>query len=113
MKPSMRIHPAIGGGSRRAPAASAAAASRPAWAIATPAVRTLAAQNGVDLASVVGSGTGGRITRKDVVAASPARTRVTPDDALYALAWGSPEAAQPTPAADTAEGAYAAAWGND
>ena len=40
---------------------------------ATPLVRKIAAELGVDLASVSGTGPGGRITEKDVRAAAPAR----------------------------------------
>jgi pyruvate dehydrogenase E2 component (dihydrolipoamide acetyltransferase) len=52
--------------------------------LASPPVRHLAAQRGVDLALVPGTGKGGRITRADVERASqasapePARRRVTP-----------------------------------
>ncbi|WP_123040884.1 dihydrolipoamide acetyltransferase family protein [Cohnella candidum] len=64
-----------------APAPAAAAPSRPAAAVAapaafdpsapmrarySPAVQRLAAENGVDLTRVAGTGIGGRITRKDV-----------------------------------------------
>ena len=42
----------------------------------TPIVRKLAAELGVDLATVRGSGVGGRIRKEDVMAAVPARTTV-------------------------------------
>jgi 2-oxoglutarate dehydrogenase E2 component (dihydrolipoamide succinyltransferase) len=58
-----------------APAASAAPASigvpadrGPRSQILSPLVRKLAAEHGVDLAQVVGTGTGGRITKNDVMA---------------------------------------------
>ncbi|WP_338059900.1 E3 binding domain-containing protein, partial [Streptomyces ossamyceticus] len=38
----------------------------------TPLVRKLAAENGVDLASVKGTGVGGRIRKQDVIAAAEA-----------------------------------------
>ncbi|MCK1978109.1 E3 binding domain-containing protein, partial [Jeotgalicoccus huakuii] len=37
--------------------------------VAAPAARKLAEENGIDLATVAGTGKGGRITKEDVVAA--------------------------------------------
>ena len=59
----------------KAPAAGAAPGGvkefvRPARAVASPAVRKRAAELGVDLAGIAGSGTGGTVTRDDVEAAS-------------------------------------------
>jgi pyruvate/2-oxoglutarate dehydrogenase complex dihydrolipoamide acyltransferase (E2) component len=48
--------------------------------IATPAVRKLAKDRGVDLSSIAGSGPGGRVTREDVERASAGD--VAPDDEL-------------------------------
>ncbi|MYU34884.1 2-oxoglutarate dehydrogenase, E2 component, dihydrolipoamide succinyltransferase [Streptomyces sp. SID8358] len=56
-----------------APAAAAPAASAgDEGAYVTPLVRKLAAENGVDLGSVKGTGVGGRIRKQDVVAAAEA-----------------------------------------
>lgn len=55
-------------GQRTAPAAAPTEAS-PAAVRATPPVRKLARERGVDLAAVSGSGPGGRITREDVLSA--------------------------------------------
>ncbi|MFJ4114246.1 2-oxoglutarate dehydrogenase complex dihydrolipoyllysine-residue succinyltransferase [Pseudomonas sp. NPDC089758] len=58
-----------------APAAAAPAAATPAAdageddPVAAPAARKLAEENGIDLATVAGTGKGGRITKEDVVAA--------------------------------------------
>ncbi|MFD5015745.1 2-oxoglutarate dehydrogenase, E2 component, dihydrolipoamide succinyltransferase [Streptomyces chartreusis] len=55
-----------------APAAPAAAQATDEGAYVTPLVRKLAAENGVDLASVKGTGVGGRIRKQDVIAAAEA-----------------------------------------
>jgi 2-oxoisovalerate dehydrogenase E2 component (dihydrolipoyl transacylase) len=60
-------------GPRQAPAAVADAAP-PAGVRATPPVRKLARERGVDLATVRGSGPDGRITREDVLEAGSAQT---------------------------------------
>lgn len=70
-----------GSAAAAAPAAAAPAASAPAAApaagaedpIAAPAARQLAEENGINLASVKGTGKDGRITKEDVVAAVEAR----------------------------------------
>ncbi|MBE4774587.1 2-oxoglutarate dehydrogenase, E2 component, dihydrolipoamide succinyltransferase, partial [Streptomyces caniscabiei] len=55
-----------------APASSAAAKATDEGAYVTPLVRKLAAENGVDLGSVKGTGVGGRIRKQDVIAAAEA-----------------------------------------
>ena len=65
----------------------------------SPAVMRLAEQHGVDLAQVVGTGMGGRITRKDVLAYIDAAEQMqtqTPPPAPDVVA---PETAAPTPGA--------------
>ena len=67
----------VEGGAAAAPAAAPAAAAPAAAAadageddpVAAPAARKLAEENGIDLATVAGTGKGGRITKEDVVAA--------------------------------------------
>jgi len=56
-----------------APAAGTLQANGPRSQILSPLVRRLAAERRVDLASLSGSGTGGRITKKDVLAAAASR----------------------------------------
>ncbi|MEH0629929.1 2-oxoglutarate dehydrogenase, E2 component, dihydrolipoamide succinyltransferase [Streptomyces stelliscabiei] len=73
-----------------APAASAAAKATDEGAYVTPLVRKLAAENGVDLGSVKGTGVGGRIRKQDVVAAAEA--------AKAAAAAPAPAAAAPAAA---------------
>ncbi|NEA62146.1 2-oxoglutarate dehydrogenase, E2 component, dihydrolipoamide succinyltransferase [Streptomyces sp. SID12488] len=78
-----------------APAAPApAATSGDDGAYVTPLVRKLAAENGVDLGSVKGTGVGGRIRKQDVLAAA--------DAAKAAAAAPAPAAAVAAPAASTA-----------
>ncbi|MFK4110178.1 2-oxoglutarate dehydrogenase, E2 component, dihydrolipoamide succinyltransferase [Streptomyces sp. NPDC002176] len=83
-----------------APAAPATAPSAPTatqatdeGAYVTPLVRKLAAENGVDLASVKGTGVGGRIRKQDVTAAA---------EAAKAAAAPAPAAAQAPAAAKKA-----------
>ncbi|MER7112469.1 2-oxoglutarate dehydrogenase, E2 component, dihydrolipoamide succinyltransferase, partial [Streptomyces sp. NPDC000229] len=75
-----------------APVTPAPAAAQPAedGAYVTPLVRKLAAENGVDLASVKGTGVGGRIRKQDVIAAAEA--------AKAAAAAPAPAAAAPAAA---------------
>jgi 2-oxoglutarate dehydrogenase E2 component (dihydrolipoamide succinyltransferase) len=77
-----------------APAGSPAAESAP---YVTPLVRKLATENGIDLASVKGTGVGGRIRKQDVLAAVEARDEAkrTPPAAPAPLA----AASAPTPVA--------------
>ncbi len=72
-----------------APSSVALAADEGAYV--TPLVRKLAAENGVDLASVKGTGVGGRIRKQDVIAAAEA--------AKAAAAAPAPAAAAPAAAA--------------
>ena len=88
-----------------APAAAAAApaqAAAPADAgeddpIAAPAARKLAEENAIDLASVAGTGKGGRITKEDVVAA------VANKKAAPAAAAAKPAAAAAAPVVATGD----------
>lgn len=87
--PGQRTAPAA----RAEPALPEAAPARPAGKVpATPPVRRLAKDRGVDLATVEGTGPGGRITRDDVLRAADA---------------AEPSAPQEPPAADRAPAAAA------
>jgi pyruvate dehydrogenase E2 component (dihydrolipoamide acetyltransferase) len=89
-----------------APVAPTAAADAPRRTILSPVVRKLAAEHGIDLDQVAGTGSGGRITRKDVMAfidagASAPSAKVTlepaPEPAPAAPATAA-EPAAPSPA---------------
>ncbi|MCT7368616.1 2-oxoglutarate dehydrogenase, E2 component, dihydrolipoamide succinyltransferase, partial [Mycolicibacterium llatzerense] len=80
-----------------APAPAAAAPSDDASPYVTPLVRKLASENNVDLASVQGTGVGGRIRKQDVLAAAEA-----------AKAPAAPAPAAPAPAAPAAKAPAAA-----
>ncbi|WP_432044164.1 2-oxoglutarate dehydrogenase, E2 component, dihydrolipoamide succinyltransferase [Streptomyces cadmiisoli] len=70
-----------------APAAPAPAAqATDEGAYVTPLVRKLAAENGVDLATVKGTGVGGRIRKQDVLAAAEAAKAAAPAPAAPAAA---------------------------
>ncbi|MFG2516742.1 2-oxoglutarate dehydrogenase, E2 component, dihydrolipoamide succinyltransferase [Streptomyces sp. NPDC048584] len=68
----------------QAPAAPAAAQATDDGAYVTPLVRKLAAENGVDLATVKGTGVGGRIRKQDVLAAAEAAKAAAPAPAAAA-----------------------------
>ncbi|GAA3215767.1 2-oxoglutarate dehydrogenase, E2 component, dihydrolipoamide succinyltransferase [Actinocorallia longicatena] len=78
-----------------APAAPAAPAAEPDGAYVTPLVRKLAAEHGVDLGAVEGTGVGGRIRKQDVLEAAKAK-QAAPAPAPQAPA---PAAAPAAPAA--------------
>ncbi|MET4134461.1 2-oxoglutarate dehydrogenase, E2 component, dihydrolipoamide succinyltransferase [Pseudarthrobacter sp. PvP090] len=76
-----------------APAAAPAAASAESGYV-TPLVRKLANQQGVDIASLAGTGVGGRIRKQDVLAAAEAKAAPAP--AAAAPAPSAAPAARPT-----------------
>ncbi|MCC6304098.1 MAG: pyruvate dehydrogenase complex dihydrolipoamide acetyltransferase [Rhodobacteraceae bacterium] len=91
-----------------APAAPAAAAGKGGRLFASPLARRLAAEKGVDLARIAGSGPHGRIVKADVVAARPAVAAPAPaaaESAAPAAAAAPPRPAAPAaaPAGATAE----------
>ncbi len=79
-----------------APASSAGDGDRDAAAYVTPLVRKLAADHGIDLASVTGTGIGGRIRKQDVLSAAEAAKAPEPTPAAQAPAPSAPAAAAPT-----------------
>ncbi|GAP45313.1 2-oxoglutarate dehydrogenase, E2 component, dihydrolipoamide succinyltransferase [Streptomyces azureus] len=78
-----------------APAAPAAAQPADDGAYVTPLVRKLAAEHGVDLSTVKGTGVGGRIRKQDVMAAAEAAKAAA---AAPAPAAAAPAAAKKAPA---------------
>ena len=67
-------------------------------AYATPLVRKLAAERGVDLSTVVGTGVGGRIRKEDILATSPTLSPVVISNRPSAPAAGRHSAQTSTPA---------------
>jgi pyruvate dehydrogenase E2 component (dihydrolipoamide acetyltransferase) len=61
-----------------APAAPPAAPGRPGEVLATPKVRALAKELGVEIGAVLGTGPGGRVTEEDVRSYRPVRAERTP-----------------------------------
>ena len=97
--------------SPEAPSAGAHAGAAPSDLYVTPLVRKLAAQSGVDLSTVRGTGVGGRITKQDIFDAThrPAGAVPTAAAAPIAAAVAAPAAAAPAPAAAPAAPAAAPA----
>ncbi|MCX5557082.1 2-oxoglutarate dehydrogenase, E2 component, dihydrolipoamide succinyltransferase [Streptomyces sp. NBC_00038] len=80
------------------PAPAPAAVSGDEGAYVTPLVRKLAAENGVDLATVKGTGVGGRIRKQDVIAAAEAAKKAAAAPApAAAVTAGGPAAAKKAP----------------
>ncbi|PRY62040.1 2-oxoglutarate dehydrogenase, E2 component, dihydrolipoamide succinyltransferase [Glycomyces artemisiae] len=77
--------------------APAAPASKPSGSYVTPLVRKLAADNGVDLAQVTGSGVGGRVRKEDVQALIDAKKAEAPAPAAAAPAKAAPAPAEVSP----------------
>jgi 2-oxoglutarate dehydrogenase E2 component (dihydrolipoamide succinyltransferase) len=78
-----------------APTAATAASTEGDDSYVTPLVRKLAADNGVDLGSVTGTGVGGRIRKQDVLAAAEAAKAPAPAAAAPAPAAAPAVAASP------------------
>ena len=109
--PPQPQRPSSPGPSMSSPSASAASAStataeRPDLSDvrATPAVRKLAAENGIDISQIEGTGLGGRVSRKDVedyiatTQAAPAAQAARPAPASQVVAGGpAPIAARSAP----------------
>jgi 2-oxoglutarate dehydrogenase E2 component (dihydrolipoamide succinyltransferase) len=86
-------------GAPSAPGPGAQIADRgPRSQIISPLVRRLAEENGVDLSLVIGTGTGGRITKNDVMAFAVSRETAAPE----ARPAAGPPAPAPAPAAPPA-----------
>jgi 2-oxoglutarate dehydrogenase E2 component (dihydrolipoamide succinyltransferase) len=73
--------------------AAAAPISQPSDAYVTPIVRKLANELGVNLATIKGTGVGGRIRREDIEAAAPAKTHSSAPAAPAHVAPSAPKSA--------------------
>lgn len=80
-----------------APAAVPQSDGQPFRGVLSPLVRKLASDNGVDLNSVTGTGTGGRITKQDVISAAATRSKPAPAQAPAQAPDGRPAAPPPAP----------------
>lgn len=87
-----------------APVAAAAPVSQPQDAYVTPIVRKLANDLGVNLASVRGTGIGGRIRKEDVEAAAPKSAVAAVASAPASAAASTPSAARPAAVASPLRG---------
>jgi pyruvate dehydrogenase E2 component (dihydrolipoamide acetyltransferase) len=74
----------------------------------TPLVRKLAAENGIDLGTLTGTGVGGRIRKQDVLEAARLRSAGGPPTAAPAQAYPAPPAAAPAAPAPEPQAAPAA-----
>ncbi|GHE13272.1 2-oxoglutarate dehydrogenase, E2 component, dihydrolipoamide succinyltransferase [Klenkia taihuensis] len=97
--PTSQPAPQVAPQAPAAPAQPSAPSGDGGGAYVTPLVRRLAAEHGVDLASVSGTGVGGRIRKQDVLAAaeSAAPAASAPAAAPAAPAAQAPAASRPTP----------------
>ncbi|TVV72736.1 pyruvate dehydrogenase complex dihydrolipoamide acetyltransferase [Sphingomonas solaris] len=90
-------------GSESAPAAPAPAAPAGEGRVkASPLARRLAEQQGLDLASVAGSGPNGRVVKADLANAKPGGAKPAEATSAPAKAEAAPAAAKPAPAASAA-----------
>ncbi|CAL8968213.1 Dihydrolipoyllysine-residue acetyltransferase component of pyruvate dehydrogenase complex [Propionicimonas sp. T2.31MG-18] len=104
--PARAAAPAVPAAAPAAPVpARRAAEEAPEAGYVTPLVRKMAESAGVDLASITGTGVGGRIRKQDVLAAAEAKkaadeaARKAAEEAARAAASPAPQATQPAPAA--------------
>ncbi|MFI5101036.1 MAG: 2-oxoglutarate dehydrogenase, E2 component, dihydrolipoamide succinyltransferase, partial [Actinomycetes bacterium] len=108
--------PSVAPAPRSAPAAPAAVPAAPATptgggeeTYVTPLVRKLAAEHGVDLASLAGTGVGGRIRKQDVLEAAERQRAEAASRAVAAAAAPSAAATAPAVAAAASTATAAAA----
>lgn len=78
-------------------------AATPSRAVAAPTVRRLAVEHRVDLATIRGTGPGGRVVKDDVLRAAQAGQAPVPETAAEEPASPAPSATRPTPALDEAD----------
>jgi len=87
-----------------APAPAAAAPSGDSGNYVTPLVRKMAAEHGVDLGAIAGTGVGGRIRKQDVLAAAEAKKSAAPAAAAPApAAAAATRSSAPSPLRGTTE----------
>ena len=112
-----RTAPRVGGGAGGGNGRAAASAEELKLGRSSPVVRRLAAEHGVEISSIPGTGTGGRVTKKDIEGHVGARDEYFPpgvrEEREAFAASPEPETASPREATSEAPAEHVAVHGGD